>query len=595
MNTMTIPPLRLAAVAVTSELRADGSRILRSPVALAPHARLVGDWLTRWAEQAPQRSFLVERRDGQWHHLHYAAAAEQVPHIAAGLLRRGLNANKPLMILSDNSLEHALLALAAMHVGIPVAPISPAYSLLSQDHAKLLQITDLLQPGAVYASSPQRFAKALQAIGHESLIFSELLAEPVSAAVEVAHATIQPETIAKILFTSGSTGSPKGVINTQRMLTANQQQSLQVWPFLGDEPPITVDWLPWNHTFGGNYNFHMVLSNGGTMYLDGGKPVPGLFDESLRNLSEIAPTTYFNVPRGFDLLLPILEQDAEFSRHFFSRCRFFFYAGAALPQSTWSRFQAVARTYTGADVSLISSWGATETAPLCAAVHFPIDRAGVIGLPVPGCEVKLVPAADKLEARVRGPNVTPGYYRNPELTQAAFDDEGFYCMGDALRFLDPQNLEHGLVFDGRIAEDFKLRTGTWVHVGVLRIQLLAACDPLVQDAVLTGHDRDEVGALLFLQAAATALPLSELHERIGRALASLNASHGGGSATRITRALIQHSPARADAGEITDKGYINQRAVLTRRSAEVERLYIQPCDADVIVAAQFEPTTTVST
>jgi feruloyl-CoA synthase len=582
--------LRLAPAAVQIEQRADGSCILRSPDVLAPHARLASDWLDHWAQQAPDRVFLAERCDGVWRTVRYAEAAEQVQRLAQGLLNRGLGPQLPLMILSDNSIAHALLALAAMQVGIPVAPISPAYSLVSQDHAKLRQIADLLQPGAVYASDPVLFERALRALGRESLQFDELLAEPAGPMVASAHAQLTPDSVAKILFTSGSTGTPKGVINTHRMLTANQQQSLQVWPFLQDEPPVVVDWLPWNHTFGGNYNFHLVLCNGGTLYIDGGKPVPKLFDESVRNLREIAPTVYFNVPRGFDLLLPQLEQDAALRRQLFSRCRFFFYAGAALPQNAWDRFQRIARQETGADVALVSAWGSTETAPLCVAVHFPIDRAGVVGLPVPGCELKLVPSAGKLEARVRGPNITPGYYRSPELSRAAFDEEGFYRIGDALRLLDPAVPERGLVFDGRVAEDFKLRTGTWVHVGALRVQLLAACDPHVQDVVVTGHDRDEIGALLFLQPAAASLPTDELHGHIARALAQLNAD-GGGSASRVARALVLRQPPQAEHGEITDKGYINQRAVLTLRAADVERLHDATATADVIRPATHHTAT----
>lgn len=594
MSATKIGDLRLARAEVLSEQRLDGSQILRSPDQLREYARLVGDWLEHWAKVAPHRTFLAERRAGEWHYLQYAEAAQQVQQVAGGLLRCGLSSERPLMILSDNGIDHAILSLAAMHVGIPVAPISPAYSLLSRDHAKLRQIAELLRPGAVYANDPERYANALAAIGHRSLAMEELLAEAPNPAVEASHNAVTPDTVAKILFTSGSTGAPKGVINTQRMLTANQQQSLQVWKFLGDEPPVAVDWLPWNHTFGGNYNFHMILSNGGTMYIDGGKPVPAQFEESLRNLREIAPNVYFNVPRGFDLLLPKLEQDAEFRQHFFSRCRFFFYAGAALPQNLWSRFQEVARAETGGEVALVSAWGATETAPLCAAVHFPVDRAGVVGLPVPGCEIKLVPTFGKLEARVRGPNITLGYYRNPELTKAAFDEEGFYRIGDALRFLDPSHPERGMVFDGRVAEDFKLNTGTWVHVGALRAQLIAACDPVVQDAVIAGHDRDDICALLFVHPNLS-LSATEIHDHIAHALARLNASNGSGSATRIVRALIQLLPPRPEAGEITDKGYINQRAVLTLRAADVERLYAERSDTDIIFPVQQEQLITTLT
>lgn len=572
----------LADASVTIEWRSDGTQILRSPIVLTSDAVVVDDWLAHWSALAPDRVFLAERSHGQWVHLTYGQAAQQVPRIAEGLLQLGLGPKSPLMILSENGIQHALMALAAMHVGIPVAPISPAYSLMSKDHQKLRSIYTLLRPGAVFTNDTERYGKALKAIGCDGVSFEDLLCSTPSDAVAAARESVTPDTVAKIMFTSGSTGTPKGVINTQRMMTANQRQSLHVWPFLGAEPPVVVDWLPWNHTFGGNYNFNLVLSNGGTMYIDAGKPVPALFPESLRNLKEIQPSVYFNVPKGFDLLVPHLENDAELRKSFFSRCKFIFYAGAALAQNTWDRIQRLARMETGANVMLVSAWGSTETAPLCAAVHFEIDRAGVVGLPVPGCEIKLLPTAGKLEARVRGPNITPGYFNSPELTEAAFDEDGFYRIGDALKFLDPNRPEKGLVFDGRVAEDFKLRTGTWVHVGSLRVQLIAACDPIVQDAVITGHDRDEIGALLFLHPSSESLAQAEVHQQIAVRLARFNASSGGGSSLRVARALVQGTPPRPDAGEITDKGYLNQRQILTLRSADVDRLHTDGVDAAVI-------------
>jgi feruloyl-CoA synthase len=452
-------------------------------------------------------------------------------------------------------------------------PVSTAYSLAGRDYAKLRTVVDFIRPGLVFAAQPERFAAALASIGEEAPSFESLVAVPATGAVDEAFAGLTPDTVAKILLTSGSTGAPKGVINTHRMLTVNQQQSTQVWPLLADAPPVLVDWLPWNHTFGGNYNLHLVLCHGGTLYIDGGKPVPDLIGTTLRNLREVAPTIYFNVPRGFDLLLPSLESDAGLRRQFFSRCAMVLYAGAALPANLWERLMRLARGERGEDFALISSWGATETAPLCTAVHFPIERADIVGLPVPGCELKLLPGGGKLEVRVRGPNVMPGYFRRDDLTRAAFDEEGFYRIGDALRFVDPSIPEKGLVFDGRVAEDFKLRTGTWVHVGALRVQLLAAADPLLQDAVITGHDSDEVGALLFLHPTVTAgLPFAEIRTRLSKALTCLN-QEGGGSSMRVTRALVLAEPPRLDLGEITDKGYLNQRAVLNHRAAEVERLH----------------------
>lgn len=572
--------VRLAEAKVAVELRPDGSQVLRSPTMLGSQVRVVSDWLKQWSKSSPQRTLFAERQNGEWVHLTYGEAYQKVLRLSAGLLQLGLGPQRPLMILSENSIQHALLTLAAMHVGVPVAPISPAYSLLSHDHEKLRSIAQLLRPGAVFAGDLNRYAKALQALGTDGLSFQQLLQHESNALVHEAHAKTTPDTVAKVMFTSGSTGVPKGVMNTQRMLTANQRQSLHVWPFLGDTPPVVVDWLPWNHTFGGNYNFNMVLSNGGTMYIDAGKPVPALFGETLRNLREISPSVYFNVPKGFDLLLPYLEEDAVFRRRFFERCKFIFYAGAALAQSTWDRIQRLACLETGSNVMLVSAWGATETAPLCAAVHFPIERAGVVGLPVPGCEIKLIPTSGKMEARVRGPNITPGYYNSPELTQAAFDEEGFYRIGDALKLLEPQTPEKGLVFDGRVAEDFKLRTGTWVHVGALRVQLITACDPLVQDAVLTGHDRDEIGALLFLHPSAASMPEAAVRTQISKCLARLN--EAATSSMRIARVLVQMGPPRADAGEITDKGYLNQRQVLSLRHDQVERLHASVADLSVI-------------
>lgn len=578
------PPqgLRLAPREVELDRRGDGSIVLRSPRLLGSPDRAVGEWLCRWAEAAPDRVFLAERAESGWRTSSYAQTLEAVRRIGQSLLERGLGPERPLVILSDNSIDHALLALGAMHVGVPVAPVSPAYSLMSSDFAKLRAVFDLLRPGLVWTDNPKRFASALAAVQAVATPIGELLATPPGPGVDKAFSGLTPDTVAKVLFTSGSTGIPKGVITTQRMLTANQLQLAQAWPFLEDEPPTLVDWLPWNHTFGGSYTFGLVLRNGGTLYIDGGKAAPGLIETTVRNLREIAPNMYFNVPRGFDLLLPYLERDAELRRNFFSRCKLIFYAAAALSQNLWDRLVKLARAELGGDVLLVSAWGSTETSPLATAVHWPIDRAGCIGLPVPGCELKLVPAADKLEARVRGPNVTPGYLHRPDLTAAAFDEEGFYRIGDALKFVDPATPASGVAFDGRIAEDFKLSSGTWVHVSALRVAVIAAADPLVQDAVITGQDRDEVGALLLLNPVTTAgLSLEELRSRLREALRRLAAAGGGGSA-RIGRALVLEEPPRLDAGEITDKGYINQRAMLESRRAFVDALYAEPPAAAVI-------------
>jgi feruloyl-CoA synthase len=450
--------------------------------------------------------------------------------------------------------------------------VSPAYSLMSKDFGKLKHIFELVKPGLVFAAEPKKFAPALEAVGANSTPVAELLETTPGSILEREYLKVGPDTVAKILFTSGSTGIPKGVVNTQRMLCANQQMALQAWPFLADRPPVLVDWLPWNHTFGGNHNFNMVLRHGGTLYVDGGKPVPGLVETTVRNLKEIAPTMYFNVPRGFDLLVPFLESDAELRRNFFRELQVLFYAAAALPQNLWDRLARLAQDEKrGGELAMLSAWGSTETAPLATSVHFRVERPGVIGLPVAGCELKLTPSGGKLEVRVRGTNVTPGYYKRPELTAAAFDEEGFYRIGDAVKLADAHEPAKGIMFDGRVAEDFKLSTGTWVNVGMVRVQLIAAADSIIQDAVITGHDRAEVGALVFLSAAAKDLAPSELRSRLVLVLKDL--AREGGSSTHPVRMLVLSEPPSIDANEITDKGYLNQRAVLERRADLVERLY----------------------
>ena len=551
---------------------------------------------------------LAERQTGGgWRHITYAQALQRARALGAAFLARGLSSEHPLVILSDNSVDHALLALGAQLVGVPYAPISPAYSLMSSDLAKLRAIVSLLQPGLVYADDGAKFTKAIAALGGGFEVaasrnpapgttpFEALASTSIGADVDAAAATVGPDTVAKILFTSGSTGDPKGVINTHRMLTSNQQMIRQCWPFLESTPPVIVDWLPWNHTFGGNHNFNMVLANGGSLYIDEGKPAPTLIGKTVANLRDVAPNLYFNVPRGFDVLLPFLENDADLAQRFFSQLKLIFYAGAALPQNLWSRLERLGESV-GKRVAMVSSWGATETAPMVTSVHFPIDRAGVIGIPAPGCELLMLQNGDKLEMRVRGPNVTPGYFKRPDLTRAAFDAEGFYKIGDAGRLADPADPAAGVVFDGRIAEDFKLTSGTWVHVGMLRVLAIAALAPVAQDVVVTGHDRAEVGLLVFADAAGCAslcperpkdTPLATLvadprvRERVSAGLRGL-AAQSRGSSTLATRVLLLAEPPAIDANEITDKGYVNQRAVLARRAAEVEDLYRTPVPAAVI-------------
>jgi feruloyl-CoA synthase len=598
---------------VELEHREDGAILLRSPQALGLYPNTLGHHLEHWAETAPDRIFLAERDENHhWATINYRQARSRVRAIAAWLLGRNLSAQRPVAILSDNSIEHALLMLATMHIGIPVCSMSAAYSLISRDFAKLKANIGLLEPGVIFVEDHARFAPALKAIEelHNAEVicgsrsgtvegtvpFSDLLACADDAAVDAAFALVTPETIAKFLFTSGSVGAPKAVINTQGMLCSNQQTKVQVWPFLETAPPILLDWLPWSHTFGANHNFNMVLRNGGSLYIDAGKPAPGLFEKSLENLRDISPTIYFNVPRGFDILVSALQQDKDLCQKFFRNLQVIFYAGAALPQHLYEDLDKLARATLGRQIPIVSGWGSTETAPLATDCHFCSKRAGVIGIPVPGVELKLVPATDKLEVRVRGPNVTPGYWKQPDLTREAFDDEGFYLIGDAVEFVDPEHPEKGLLFDGRVGEDFKLVTGTWVHVGSLRVKGIDALNPVAQDIVVTGQDRDHIGFLVFPNLAecrrlATDLPddapaqqlLSHPAVRsiVERGLAALKQA-GGGSSTYATRALLMAEPPSIDAGEITDKGYINQRIVQQRRADLVGRLYADPTDSELI-------------
>jgi feruloyl-CoA synthase len=596
------PKILFATPEIVADHRADGSIILKSTTSLKPSARCVGDWLEQWAAQTPNRIFLGERAnvDAPWATVTYKDALGQVRAAAAWILVQGLSAERPLVILSDNSVDHALFALAAQHVGVASAAISPAYSLMSRDFDKLKSMITLLQPGAIYVSNTKTFAAALAAIqplhsakiisgsveDADTISFRSIAATPETPDVAKAFAAVTPDSIAKFLFTSGSTGTPKAVINTQRMLTSSQQAKAQTWAFLAEARDLVIlDWLPWSHTFGANHNFNLVLRNGGTLYVDGGKPAPGLFATSLANLRSVMPTVYFNVPRGFDMLIAALRGDDELRRRFFGEVKFAFYAGAALPQNLWDALEELSLTTSGRALPMVSAWGSTETSPLATDCHFQAERSGNIGVPIPGTELKLVPSGDKLEVRVRGPNVTPGYWKAPELTAQAFDADGFYLIGDAVTFADPDRPELGLFFDGRVAEDFKLNSGTWVSVGTLRVAGITALAPLAQDIVISGHGGDEVRFLIFPNIAAcrghAGLPDSADvkdvigHDRvraaIAQGLAKLKAQSGNSSG-HATRALLLAEPASVDGGEITDKGYINQRAVLTRRVSAVAAL-----------------------
>ena len=512
-NRPPLRPVRLGPASVTVERRGDGAILMRSPEPLPPYPETLTERLAHWAKTAPERIFLAQRDPaGGWRTLSYAATFAAVRAIAAALLERDLSPDRPVAILSGNDIEHALLGLAAMHVGIPYAPISVPYSLMSQDFKKLTAIIDILTPGLVFAANGAAFARAIAAAvpasvevvvttspppGRRATHFAELLEARPTAAVDAAHAAVGPDTVAKILFTSGSTGQPKGVINTQRMMCSNQAMVGAALVFVGEEPPVIVDWLPWNHTFGSNHNFNLVLHNGGSLYIDEGKPMPGAIEATVRNLRDVAPTVYFNVPKGYEMLLPHLAADRPLREKFFSRLKVLFYAGASLSQHVLDALQALAIETTGERIIFLSSLGSTETAPLAIACSWDTERVGNIGLPAPGVELKLVPREGKLEARLKGPNITPGYWRAPALTADAFDEEGFYKIGDAFKFADPAEPAKGLLFDGRLAEDFKLATGTWVSVGPLRAAFIAHCAPLARDVVFAGADRDEIAALVF--------------------------------------------------------------------------------------------------
>jgi feruloyl-CoA synthase len=557
--------MRLARQGVALERRADGAVVLRAHGELPPYPRKITEKLEHWARQAPQRVLFAQRdAAGGWRSVTYQEALDRARRIGAFLLRRNLSAERPLVVLSGNDLEHALLHLGAMYAGIPYAPVSPAYSLLSGDHAKLRFIRELLTPGLVFANGRQ-FAKALEVFeGIEVLEdFRVAAGHAVTPEVEEAHARVGPDTIAKFLFTSGSTGQPKAVINTQRMWCSNQAMIASMFAFFREEPPVIVDWAPWHHTAAGNHDFGLVLYNGGSYYIDEGKPMPGAIEATVRNLREIAPTWYFNVPKGYEALLPYLRKDLQLRQNFFSRLKVLWFAGAAIAQHVFDEMKALAREARGESIPFLTGLGSTETAPYAMGRMWETQDASNMGLPPPGQEMKLVPLAGKYEARLKGPNITPGYWRQPELTAAAFDEEGYYRLGDAFVFADEEKPEAGLLFRGRIAEDFKLATGTWVHVGPLRARFIEHFAPLARDVVFTGEGRSELGALIFLSQPAGRDEL----------LARLRSLSHTGSSNHVARAIVLEEPPSLDAGETTDKGSINQRAVLARRARTVEELY----------------------
>ena len=604
-------PIAFSAPNVAITRRADGTIDLKPNALLPAFPDRITDRLHHWADAAPDRIFMAERTGDGWRSVTYANLLKAARSVASALLARGVSAERPVLILSGNSIDHALVAFGALYAGVPFCPVSPAYSLVSKDFGKLRHVVKLLTPGLVYADDADAFAPALTACiddgieiaasrgaigGRRITPLAELMATPEAARLDDAHAAIAPNTVAKFLLTSGSTGLPKAVVNTQAMICANQVMIRETMAFLKAEPPVIVDWLPWNHTFGGNHNIGLTLYNGGSMYLDEGKPTPAGIGETVRNLREIAPTVYFNVPKGFESLLAYLRDDAVLRKNFFSRLQANFFSGAALADHIWKGLDEVAVQETGARVPMLTGLGATETAPYFMAATPLTSRSGHVGLPVVGNAAKLVPNNGKLELRAKGPNVMPGYWRQDELNAKVFDDEGYYSLGDALRPADPHDLHKGFDFDGRVTEDFKLGSGTWVSVGPLRTRFIAATAPLTRDVVIAGINRDELSALVILDpdgcrainpqlnpadmAALAADPAvcKAFRERLTKFVALST-----GSSTRIARALLLPVPLSIDAGEVTDKGSVNQRAVLEHRAALVASLYSDRLPAEAIV------------
>ncbi len=576
--------------------RDDGCILMRQRDPLPGHLPVVADYLDHWADRTPDATWIARRENGgDWRRISYAEARESARRLGAALLARGLGPDRPLLILSENSLEHALLAMGCTYVGIPFAAVSPAYSLVSRDHRKLRDIAALLRPGAVFADDRAAFAPALDAIAAPDQIvistgagaddFAALL-QTAPEGADAARAALRPEGVMKYLFTSGSTGSPKAVINTNGMLCAMGAMMSDCYRFLRDEPPVLLDWAPWNHTAAGNKVFMLVLYHGGSYYIDDGRPVPGKFDETLRNLREISCNWYFNVPVGYDMLVDALEQDRALAETFFARLGMLFYAGAGMAQHTWDRLSGIGRAVTGREVLLATGLGATETAPFALACTEMQRKAGNIGVPARGLTLKLVPTGDKMEARLKGPTIMPGYLGDPEKTAEVFDDEGFYCLGDALRPADPDDLTRGFYFDGRVAENFKLSTGTWVAVGSVRAGLVDAMGGLIRDAVIVGENEAQLGALLLLSQQAKAMAPDERRVALASAL-SKAASAATGSASRVMRALVLEQAPSFDRGEVTEKGSLNQRAMRANNAERIAELYA-PGPGDSVLTVTSE-------
>ena len=603
--------VRVASLRAIFDRRTDGLIYVRSTKPLGNYPDRVTDALEYWAVRAPERVFLAERlASGDWRTLTYKEAYARVRKLAGGLVAAGLSEDRPLAILSGNSIDHGLLALAAMHMGIPYAPVAPAYSLAVREYVALKHVWKNLSPAMVFVEDGQAFGRALETVASKEtkiaygirppekipgISLAELENSVSCSAAEAANRRVRPDSVAKILYTSGSTGMPKGVITTHRMLCSNQQMLREVLEFLGEEPPVLCDWLPWNHTFGGSHNFGIVLYNGGSLYIDGGRPTEEMFRETVRNLREIPTTAHFNVPKAYELLVMNLRSDKALRETFFSRLRCLFFAAAGLSQRIWDDLQDLAFETCGEEILVVTGLGATETAPFALSTGIDGAEAGHLGLPVPGVELKLVPVEERVEARLRGPSITPGYWRREDLNARAFDEEGFYCLGDAVKFLDPADWRKGFVFDGRLNEDFKLSSGTWVHVGALRLRVLAHFECLLQDVVLAAPDRDYIAALLFPDweacrklcldlpsdsPIAAILAHPKVREVFHERLVSFGRLSTGGS-TRIDRAVLLDTAPSIEAQEITDKGTINQKAVLRNRATLVKEMYNDPAPQHV--------------
>lgn len=604
---------QLAPARVEIEYLNNGEFILRSPEPLKPYQRCVGDWLEKWAQKTPDAIYLGARQGDGWIELSYKQVREQIGRLAQALLDLGLNSSQPLVFLSSNDLDQALLSLAAMHVGIPVGTVSASYAKKRTDYTKLACILSCFNPGAIFVSHGEEYGPALFSTQPSCPIIvgqgvdaiagaidvAQLYATEETAAVQEAFGLLTGESHARYLLTSGSTGEPKAVVNTHKMLCSNQQMIAQCWRFLDQRKLRVLDWLPWSHTFGANHNFNMVLRNGGAFYIDDGLPMPGRIERTIENIKYVRPTMFFNVPRGYDVLLPFLEQDPELAEALFADLDALFYAAAALPQNTWDRIHRVASQVRDRPLFFTSEWGATETTPVLTNVHFRIEKPGNLGLPVPGVEIKFVPSGEKLEMRVKGPSVFTEYLNSPDLAACSFDEDGFYCIGDAGYLLDDKQPEKGIVFNGRVTEDFKLTTGTWVSVGTLRPIVVNALAPYVADCVICGHDQSEVAALAFITPALRALAgeagaamsadelaqVPAVRQVLVRALKALRAEYKA-SSRHISRLLLLNTEPNIEIGEITDKGYINQRLALNYRGTEVQRLFAEPLDPAVILVTE---------